>query len=195
MKYGVAFPVLPGKESMPEEVGAAIRSRMGEYVESRSSRGVTLERVWLQQNPDGSMLQLVFTEGSGTAEDLVASFRSSTSDFDTWFFDVQQEISGIDFRQPGGGLPENIGSYQAPGGGRNPGYCFCVPVVPGATDVGVAFAKEAYGAKADELAASRAAMGSTREEVFLQRTRMGDLVIVYGEAADPDQANVSFAGS
>ena len=38
-------------------------------------------------------------------------------------------------------------------------------------------------------------MGSTREEVFLNHTPMGDITVVYIEATDPMKANQGFAAS
>jgi hypothetical protein len=78
--------------------------------------------------------------------------------------------------------------------------------MPGATEAGLAFSEEAYGARAAELAASRAARGITKEEVFpLQTPRsstgersieeLGDFIVVYGESEDPEAADKAFAES
>jgi hypothetical protein len=67
--------------------------------------------------------------------------------------------------------------------------------VPGKDDEGAAFAKEAYQNRREEFAESRRAQGVIREEVFLQRTPMGSIVTVYGEANDVRAANAGFAAS
>jgi hypothetical protein len=198
MKIGMAFPVLPGKEGLAKKGTEMTRGRMADYVESRTRAGLTLERVWLQSNPDGSTLTVVYLEGAGTPQATLGALLGSGLDFDRWFFELQQEISGIDFLGgglPADSLPQQIGSYAQPGAGRKPGRAFVVPIVPGATEAGLAFSKEAYETRSSELAASRKATGTTREEVFLLHTPMGDMVVVYVESDDLDAANQAFAAS
>lgn len=56
-KVGFAVPILPGKVELATKHSIAeIRRRMPEHDESRRRAGVTMERVYLQQNPDGSNL-------------------------------------------------------------------------------------------------------------------------------------------
>src|SRR5260370_19675809 len=116
-KVGFAVPNLPGKEDLATKHSIEeIRRRMPEYEESRRRAGVTVERVYLQRNPDGSNLLVVYAEAAGGTGDVIGTFATSGSDFDQWFLDVNQEISGIDFRQPPpGGGPEHVASWEQPG--------------------------------------------------------------------------------
>jgi hypothetical protein len=196
-KAGFAVPILPGKEDLAtihsiEE----IRRRMPEYEESRRRAGVSMERVYLQSNPDGSKLFVIYVEAAGDTADVAATFATSDSGFDQWFLDVNQEITGIDFRQPApGGGAEHIASWAEPGGSRGTGLAFAVPLLPGKAGALRAWAREAFDSRRRELTESRVALGQTREEVFLNSSRAGDVAVAYLEGKDPIEANREFAAS
>jgi hypothetical protein len=196
-KVGFAVPILPGKEDLATKYSIAeIRRRMAEYEESRRRAGITVERVYLQRNPDGSSLFVVYVEAAGGMADVTGTFTTSGSDFDRWFLDVNQEISGIDFRQPPpGGGPEHVASWEDPGGGRGAGLAFAVPLLPGKAGAFRAWAREAFESRRQELTESRRALGQTREEVFLGSTPVGDVGVAYLEGKDPVGANRQFAAS
>ena len=194
---GFAVPILPGKEDLATKHSIEeIRRRMPEYEESRHRAGVTMERVYLQANPDGSRLFVIYVEAAGDTTDVVGTFATSGSDFDRWFLDVNQEITGIDFRQPApGGGPEHIASWAEPGGSRGTGLAFAVPLLPGKAEAARAWAREAFDSRRRELTESRLALGQTREEVFLNSSPAGDVCVAYLEGKDPIQANREFAAS
>ena len=196
-KFGFAVPILPGKEDLATNKSIAeIRRRMPEYERSRRSAGITLERVFLQRNADGSNLLVVYGEAAGGLAEVINALTTSGSDFDQWFFDVNQEISGIDFRQPSqGGAPEQVASWEDPSGRRGSGLAFAAPLRPGKTEAGRAWAREAFQARRAELTESRLALRQTREEVFLNSTPQGDIVVIYLEGEDPIRANREFAAS
>jgi hypothetical protein len=196
-KAGFAVPILPGKEDLAIRHSIEeIRRRIAEYEESRRRAGVTMERVYLQRNPDGSNLFVVYAEAAGGPGDVLGAFARSGSDFDRWFLDVNSEISGIDFRQPPqGGGPEHVASWEDPGSGRGAGLAFAVPVLPGKAEALRAWAREAYHARRRELTESRRALGQTREEVFLGSAPDGDVAVGYLEGKDPVDANRRFAAS
>jgi hypothetical protein len=185
VKVGFAVPVLPGKEDLAtihsiEE----IRRRMPEYEESRHRAGVIVERVYLQGNPDGSKLFVIYVEAAGDTADVLGTFATSGSDFDRWFLDVNQEITGIDFRQPApGGGPEHIASWAEPGGSRGAGLAFAAPLLPGKAEGARAWAGEAFESRRRELTESRLALGQTREEVFLNSSPAGDVCVAMVLAA------------
>ena len=91
---------------------------MAEYEESRRRAGITMERVYLQRNPDGGNLLVVYAEAAGGMADVIGTFATSGSDFDQWFLDVNQEIAGIDFRM----CSSSCGAIP-PGMTRRPGRC------------------------------------------------------------------------
>ncbi len=133
---------------------------MAEYEESRRRAGITMERVYLQRNPDGGNLLVVYAEAAGGMADVIGTFATSGSDFDQWFLDVNQEIAGIDFRQPPpGGGPEQVASWEDPGAGRGRGLAFAVPLLPGKAEALRAWAREAFDARRRELTESRRALG------------------------------------
>jgi len=196
-KAGFAVPIMPGKEDLAtihsiEE----IRRRMPEYEESRHRAGVTVERVYLQSNPDASKLFVIYVEAAGHTADVAGAFATSGSDFDRWFLDVNQEITGIDFGRPAlGGGPEHIASWEEAGGSRGTGLAFAVPLLPGKAEALRAWAREAFDSRRQELTESRLALGQTREEVFLNSSPAGDVAVAYLEGKDPVEANREFAAS
>jgi hypothetical protein len=196
-KFGFAVPILPGKEDLATNQSIAeIRRRMPEYERSRRHAAITLERVFHQPNPDGTNLFVIYTEAAGGLADVIRAFATSGSDFDRWFFDVNQEITGIDFRRPPPGSgPEHLASWEDPSGRRGSGLAFAAPLLPGKAEAGRAWAQEAFQARRPELAESRQALRQTREEVFLTSTPQGDVVVVYLEGDDPRRANRQFAAS
>jgi hypothetical protein len=94
--FGFAFPIRPGKEDLFRQSLDEIRSRMDEYQESRHRARVTMERVWLQRNEDGSLLIPIYVEADNTFEGVLDAFQNG-SEFDRWFLEVNSDITGIDF--------------------------------------------------------------------------------------------------
>ena len=196
-KFGFPMPILPGKEARILEAVRQTQDRIAEHEESRRNAGITLERAWLQRNPDGSTLLVVYDEAERGFVDVVRAFVTSGLEYDRWFLDLNQEISGIDFRQPPAEAagPEHVASWEAPGGGRGKGVAFAAPLAEGKTEAARAWAQEAFEKRREELTRSRLALGQLREEVFLNRTPMGDIAVVYLEGEDPVRANARFAAS
>jgi hypothetical protein len=193
--FGFAFPVLAGKDDLLRQSLDDIRARIGEYEESRHRAGITMERVWLQRNPDDSALLPVYIETEGGFEQVLDSFLSG-SDFDRWFVEVNKEISGVDLSAPEAGTaPEHIGSWSASSPRRGEGVAFTVPLLAGKAEAARAFGQEAYQARREEMTESRQALGAYREEVFLQRTPMGELITVYAEGENVKSGNEGFAAS
>ncbi len=102
-----AFPVLPGKREalrrFTEEMGGARRS---EYEASRRRLGITIERSYLQQTPQGDLV-IVYTEADHP-EQLLERIAASQDPFDVWFKQQLQEIHGVDFNQPPPGPPPEL---------------------------------------------------------------------------------------
>jgi hypothetical protein len=193
-KFGFPVPILSGKEQLVISSSEQMKQRRQEHEESRRNAGLTLESAWLQRNRDGSSLLVVYDEAEGSFEDVVRAFVTSGSDFDIWFIELNQEISGIDLRQPPpGGGPEHIGSWEAPGGRRGTGLAFAAPLAKGKAEAGTTLIREAFETRRQELTESRLVLGQTREEVFLNQTPMGDVAVVYLEGDDPIRANEEFA--
>jgi hypothetical protein len=195
--FGLVYPVLPGKESLVREVAGQLRERRSEYEQSRRRGGVTLERAYLQQNPDGSGLVIAYLEGDrGFGETMGALVRSDIP-LDRYFIDKNKEATGIDFAAgPQGPEPELVGHWVAPGATqRGRGFAFAAPLQPGQAEAARQFAREAYTTRQAEMTESRAAKGLVREAVFLNQTPAGEVVVVYLEGADPVDANRQFAAS
>jgi hypothetical protein len=196
-KTGFAIPILPGKEELATKgVTEEFGRRMPEYEESRANAGLTMERVFLQKNPDGAHLIVIYGEANGSFSDVQRAFATSGLEFDEWFLRTNEEVSGFDFRHPPPGPgPEHVASWEAPDGTRGKGLAFAAPLQPGKTEAGRAWAKVAFEDRKAEFTESRLALGGTREEVFVNRTPQGDMAVVYIEGEDPARANREFAAS
>jgi hypothetical protein len=194
---GFAFPVQPGKESIIREVSSELRTRRSEFQQSRQRAGVSLERAYLQKNPDGGALVVAYVEAQGGFGAVVRSYLSSDLELDRYFIDKNSEATGIDFAAgPQGPEPELVGEWVTSGTtDRQRGMAFAAPLRPGMTETARRFAQAAYATRKAEMTESRVAKGLSREMVFLNQTPMGDLVIVYMEGADPVDANRQFAAS
>src|SRR5438105_1909068 len=195
--FGLIFPILPGKESVVHEIGRRLTEQRSERQESNRRSGVTIERAYLQNNPDGSSLVVAYLEADRSFGEVMGALLSSDHPLDRYFIDKNQEATGIDFRAgPGGPEPELVGQWVAPGTKqRTKGLAFAAPLQPGKTDAARQFAREAYETRQSEMAESRSSKGLIRESVFLNQTRAGDVVVVYLEGNDPVDANRQFAGS
>jgi hypothetical protein len=74
-------------------------------------------------------------------------------------------------------------------------YAFMAPILPGKMEDYKRFNAELKGPKKKEHEASRERAGVSRELEFLQRTPMGDMVVIVLEAADPAKAMESLMTS
>lgn len=194
---GIVVPVLAGQEALARDLANDLKQRAAEHAESRRRTGLSVERAYLQKNPDGSAVVVAYLEHAGTFPETMAKLVSSDLAIDKHFLDKNQEATGIDFRAGSGPGPELIAQWIALGAGprRANGFAFAAPLQPGKTDQGRAFANEAFNQRRAELTESRLAKRMTREEVFLNPTPAGDMIVVYLEGEDPVQANRDFAAS
>ena len=69
------------------------------------------------------------------------------------------------------------------------------PILPGKSGDARRFAEEVMGPRRSEAAASWGRMGVTHESWYLQSTPMGDLIVVWMEAADPAAAFQTWGAS
>jgi hypothetical protein len=196
-RYALVFPVPPGKSDHDVKgVARAAAADPAAYRASRKHAGTTLERVYLQKTPMGNFV-VAYVEGTQDFGPTVGAYVSSDLPFDRKFVELIREIHGVDLRQPPAGPPpETVGEWWDPNvKTRGRGFAFTAPVVPGKTEAGRAFAKEAFEKRAGELAASRRALRQNGEVVTVQSTPQGDVVSVYLEGVDPVEANRLFAAS
>lgn len=70
---------------------------------------------------------------------------------------------------------------------------FMVPLLPGKKEAALAFAGALMNERRTEL--DRAQLTVTKESWFLQETPMGDFLIVYFQAPDPDRVHQNLAVS
>ncbi len=72
---------------------------------------------------------------------------------------------------------------------------FAMPLVPGAAETVRSMREEALGPLRSEYEESRRRLGITEERAWIQSTPMGEMVLVYLEAEDPQRALQGMAES
>ena len=106
--YAFAAPVLPGKTEAVRRLAAeGSGPRRSEFEEFQRRVGITTQKVWLQQTPQGD-ISVVYWE----VDDLARVFQelaSSDKPFDRWYLQQVKEIHGVDLTQP---LPPNELIFQ-----------------------------------------------------------------------------------
>jgi hypothetical protein len=108
-----AFPILPGKlEAWKRFSGEMAGPRRADHEASRRRLGVTKERAYLQQTPQGDMA-IVYMEANDIGQ-VFQGLGSSQDPFDVWFREQVNDIHGFDLSQPPPGpLPEATFDWQA----------------------------------------------------------------------------------
>jgi hypothetical protein len=196
-RYAVPFPVAPGKtDADARSIASYFRANIDQYRESRRRLGTTVERIYLQATPMGSIV-IAYAEADRDFGEWNRALISSDLEVDRKFIDMVAEIHGVDVRQPPAGPPpETIGEWVDPQvTTRRKGLAFVAPLLPGKEDAGRAFAREAFVARNAELTESRRALGQNVEVVTLSSTPMGSFVCAYLEGNDPVEGNRGFAAS
>ncbi len=193
-KAANAFPVLPGKDA--RDVSSMLKARPSEYAESRRALGVHMERAYEQVTPMGTFL-VVYTESDDPFGEVIGRGAQSDRAIDRDFVAAVKEVHGVDAANPPALEPaETLAAFEDPAvPERKRGLAFIAPVMPGATQRGREFAKEAWERRLDEHTASRRKHGITREVVTLNHTPGGDVICVYIEGDDPVEGNRRFAES
>jgi hypothetical protein len=188
------FPVMPGKDA--KDVAKILERSDAEYAESRRRHGVHMERAYAQETPMGTFV-VAYVESDKSFGETNAEMAKSDLQIDRDFINAIQEVHGFDATQPPPfDPPEVLGDWADPDvSERKRGLAFCMPVMPGASDKGRAFSKEAFEARREEYTAARRALGVTREVVVLNHGPDGDVVGVYLEGDDPVEGNRRFAAS
>jgi hypothetical protein len=166
------------------------------YAESRKRLGITLERAYLMSTPMGNAV-ISYVESEKPFGDVARGMATSDLEADRTFVSMVAKIHGVDMRQPPAGHPpETIGEWVDPEvATRRAGLGFMAPLLPGKSDAGKAFIREAFVTRAAEFAESRRAWAQNVEIVTLNATPMGDMVCVYLEGNDPVKGNRDFASS
>jgi hypothetical protein len=191
-RTAVVFPVLPGRDA--RDIANEMKSRPGEYEQSRRRLGITMERAYLQHTPMGDFVTS-YIEAEGDLAEKFAKLATSDLDIDRYFVKAVREIHGADLSQPmPGPMPETVAAWiDAEADGRGRGMALCAPLAPGATERAKAFVADAYNRR--EFTVSRRKLNVTEELLTLQSTPQGDVVGIYIEGDDPQKGNAGFAAS
>jgi hypothetical protein len=156
--------------------------------------GVHIERGFEQITPMGTFM-VAYVESDRPFGVTAAEVSQSELEAELELAAAMSEITGFDASNPGEPSELLADWVDDAVKGRKRGLAFFAPIHPGAAEAGRRFAKEAYVDRRDELAASRRQLGITKETVTLNHLGIGDVVCVYLEGDDPEDANRRFAES
>src|SRR5437879_9758008 len=125
------MPVPPQFREKGDEFVAEVDSRRDEFIASRKRIGITRERGWLQQTPQGDVFVLVL-EGDDPvkANEL---FAASKEPFDVWFKERVGPLAGADFGQPIPVRPDPIYHSAPEGSDAKEAVAVAIPLLPGKT--------------------------------------------------------------
>src|ERR1051326_2960801 len=104
--FAIALPCLPGGAEKLRAVAAACAgSRREEFEDFHRRVGLTGERWFLQQTPQG---ELVIVTLDGDAAGSMKKLGASDHPFDVWFREQVRQVHGVDFTQPPVGPPPEL---------------------------------------------------------------------------------------
>jgi hypothetical protein len=99
----MALPCLPGGAERLRRLAEECHGpRRREFDEFHERLGLSAERWYLQQTPQGELF-LLYLEGDPAG--AMAKLASSDHPFDVWFREQAKGIHGVDFTQPLPGPP------------------------------------------------------------------------------------------
>ncbi len=191
----IAMPIATGKtEAWRALLEDLTGPRYDEYVTSRRRFGLTAQTTFLQRTPMGD-LALIHMTGA----DVHDSFHRMSASQDPWDVKWREEtldVHGVDFARGDQVLPhvEAAWSMGDPSS-TAPEFLFAAPLGEGGIDQLRALTGELMGARHDDYAAAREAIGVEREAVFLETTAMGDVAVFYWRAPDPPASLRALAAS
>lgn len=94
----LSLPCLPGGAARLREAAVEISGpRRADFEDFHRRAGLTCERWFVQQTPQGEVLNLVL---EGDPLHAIATLASSTEPFDVWFREKSKSVHGVDFSQP-----------------------------------------------------------------------------------------------
>ena len=94
----LALPCVPGgAEKLRHLAEECSGPRRTEFADFHRRVGLTAERWYLQQTPQGALFLLTLEGDPGGA---IRKLAASTHPFDQWFKEQAQAVHGVDFNQP-----------------------------------------------------------------------------------------------
>ena len=111
--FAFATPIVPGKSEVLRQFTEEMEGpRRNELEESRRRLGMTAERAWIQETPQGDIV-IVYWEVEDVQRAL-EGMRESEEPFDKWFRQKVGEIHQVDLTQaPDRAPPEKIMDWEA----------------------------------------------------------------------------------
>lgn len=94
----IALPCLPGGSEKLKDIAAELSGpRRAEFDDFHRRAGLTAERWYLQQTPNGDLLNLVL---EGEPLQAIGVLAASSEPFDVWFREQVKAVHGVDFAKP-----------------------------------------------------------------------------------------------
>lgn len=182
----VAMPISPGQTgAWQAALTDLIGPRYAEYDESRRRYGLDSQTTFLQRTPMGD-----FALVHMTGRDVVESFHRMSQSKDPWdqqWRQLTHTLHGVDFAKENSARPAVEAGFSMQSGDQanTRPFMFMAPLGPGRADEFRALARTLMGERHAEYLQSRERIGVRREASFLQSTPMGDAVIFYWQAENP----------
>ena len=183
-EYCFSAPVLDGGEEVMKQWIKKGVTNNPDHDRIFESAGITGEQVWVQHTPMGT-----FAVACWDVESIERAFQTLITSNDPWTVEFRSTLTrahGIDFSQPmapNEKIMDWTGKSTVQSGGQ---YGFIMPVLPGKEAVLRRWiAEEMPSAAHDRLFAEG---GVDREQVWLQHTPMGDIVISLLNTDSPARA-------
>jgi hypothetical protein len=182
----IAMPIAPGKtEAWKAALESLTGPRYDEYEASRRRFGLTGQTTFLQRTPMGD-LALIHLTGSDV-HDSFHRMSNSTDAWDVQWRELTRDLHGVDFAQGERVLPHVEAAYSMDAGvsADSQELLFAAPLGKDGAAALRALSRELMGARHDDYARARAAIGVEREAVFLETTALGDVAVFYWRGPDP----------
>lgn len=94
----ISLPCLPGGADKLKHIASELAGpRRAEFDEFHRRAGLTSELWFVQQTPQGDLLNLVL---EGEPMQAIGVLAASTEPFDVWFREQIKAVHGVDFSRP-----------------------------------------------------------------------------------------------
>ena len=102
----ISLPCLPGGAAKLRAIADEVRGpRRAEFEDFHHRAGLTAERWFIQQTPQGELCTVVLEGDPMTA---IGTLGASDRPFDVWFREAVKKVHGVDFAQPMPGPPPEV---------------------------------------------------------------------------------------
>jgi len=174
-------PMISSKLNDHAQFCRDVEKRSTEQLASRKRLGVTKERGYLQQTPEGPLF-VVYVEGP-RADQFLQNMSQSTDNYDKWFLQNIQTLHGINLQTGKPPVIQHAYTLTTSAPINNKSVAFCAPLPKEEVEDWQKFNRD-LKARSPEHIASLERAGVRKQVVCLNDTPQGPVVCVYMEGID-----------